>query len=620
MLGYFDEPRKIRRKAVKKSVHTSPNVSEAARSMPSTLTSRLCWIIQRCTSSGSDFFGVYATFRKTLFAALTILLIPCFLPHAQAASSLDILDRERDRTRTEPLSRPIIRIDEDRKPSPVDATIQFTLGSLRIEGATVFTEAELLAPYAGLSGKRISFETLNSIAADLTKKYRDSGYLLSRVVLPAQEVDQAAANIRLAAIEGFISSIEYQGDAALVERFKSYAASVEQKLLGKKPLKHSEFEREMLLFQDLPGVEVSSRFQEAPVSGGSVLVLELKGDAVSGSVGWSNSGTQSAGPGILSASIGLNSLPLMGMQTTLSYTQADYFDEYYSIMLGESYRFSNGLTLRASYAYSSSPKPDTNFARLFNYETNSQTLTFGISYPLIRSRDMNLSIGMDYEHRDSNADLLNEKFTRDRLRTLSVNADFDFSDELGGVTQIIPTLYQGLDVFDATNHDSGSTNLLAGAQFFKTDIYLSRNQQLPFDFSIFTAAEAQFADSSLSSYNKFSFGGSQFGRGYDPGVIEGDNAFAVSLEPRWTYKFNDKLAIQPFAFIDWGTVWVSRSVEGVPDQEYGSSFGAGVRFWGHVGDDILPDFNISAFVGNPMERSGTGNTLPRFVLQVSLLF
>jgi hypothetical protein len=61
-------------------------------------------------------------------------------------------------------------------------------------------------------------------------------------------------------------------------------------------------------------------------------------------------------------------------------------------------------------------------------------------------------------------------------------------------------------------------------------------------------------------------------------------------------------------------------VEGVPDQEYGSSFGAGVRFWGHVGDDILPDFNISAFVGDPMERSGTGNTLPRFVLQVSLLF
>jgi hypothetical protein len=34
----------------------------------------------------------------------------------------------------------------------------------------------------------------------------------------------------------------------------------------------------------------------------------------------------------------------------------------------------------------------------------------------------------------------------------------------------------------------------------------------------------------------------------------------------------------------------------------------------------LPDFNISAFVGNPTERSGTGNTLPRFVLQVSLLF
>ena len=92
----------------------------------------------------------------------------------------------------------------------------------------------------------------------------------------------------------------------------------------------------------------------------------------------------------------------------------------------------------------------------------------------------------------------------------------DFSDALGGVTQIIPTIYRGLNVFDATNESLDASNSLAPAEFWKFGIYVSRNQQLPYNFSVFTAAEAQFSDASLSSYNKFFLGGSQFGRGYDP--------------------------------------------------------------------------------------------------------
>jgi hemolysin activation/secretion protein len=562
-------------------------------------------------------------FLRRVFAVLSLLLLACCTAGAAfgATSGLDVLDRERDRARAEPRSQPKIRIADDRQPSALDSAVRFTLASLHVTGGTVFAESDLLAPYTGLYGTHISFETLNGIAADLTKKYRDGGYLLSRVVLPAQEVDAGAADIRLTAIEGFVSSIEYVGEEQLLARFKKYFSSVEQSLVGKKPLKHADFEREMLLLQDLPGLKVSSRFKEAAVSGASILVLELEQDLIDASVGWSSTGTESAGPGLFSVSAGVNTLPLIGARTTFSYSQADRFEEYYTMRVGQSYQFANGLALDASYAYSSSPRPDTDFARLFDYETSSKTFSLGVSYPLVRSRDMNLSLGMGYEHRDSAADLLDERFTRDRLRSLSVNADFDFSDEWGGVTQIIPTLYQGLDVFSATNHDPEATNTLAGAKFFKADLYVSRNQQLPWDFSLFAAAEGQFSDSSLSSYNKFSFGGSQFGRGFEPGVIEGDNAASASLEPRWTWYLTEKVTLQPFAFVDWGTVWASRSVAGVRDEEHGSSFGGGVRLWGHAGKSHLPDFNVSAFIGKPLQRAGSyPDTSERFVMQFSLFF
>lgn len=552
-----------------------------------------------------------------LFAALLLTLPPPSL----AANSLDILDRQRDQKRPTPLSQPKIQIAEEEMPVDPTGGAQFSLRSLQIAGATVFSEDELLAPYRELFGSPISFAHLYAITAGLTKKYRDAGYLLSRVIIPEQEVDQSGAVIRLLVVEGFIESIEYTGDERILERFKSYFAPVEKKLVGRKPLKHSDFERYMLLMQDVAGITISSRLQKGTQLGSATLVLDVQGDLVEGNLGWGNTGTEASGPGIASAGLSVNTLPVIGAQTTVSYAQANNYREYWSVQVAERYQMWNGLTFNASYGYSDSPEMDTDFARLFDYTTWSHTFNVGASYPLIRSRDLNLSFGVNYEHRNSKADVFNERFTRDRLRTLSVNANMDFSDALGGVTQIIPTVYRGLNVFDASDESFDASNSLAPAEFWKFGIYVSRDQALPHGFSLFTAAEAQFSDSSLSSYNKFYMGGSQFGRGYDPGVIEGDNGFAVLFEPRWTCQLSKETTLQLFSFIDWGTVWTSKSVWGVPDSQDAASAGAGIRLSGHEGEDYLPGFNISAFIAQPLKEAGDDpGDSPRFVLQVGLSF
>lgn len=576
---------------------------------------------KRHGSGANGLFSVKAVFRLWGLLVLSLGILatsPCI---SIAASSLDILDRQRDQVRPAPLSQPRIQITEDEKLSGTSGDAQFTLQSLQIAGSTVFPEEELLAPYRKLFGTQINFARLHAITAELTKKYRDAGYVLSRVIIPEQEVEQAGAAIRLLVVEGYIESIEYTGDKRVLERFKRYFAPAEKKLIGQKPLKHSVFERYILLMQDVTGIRIASRFQKGTLPGASVLVLDVQGDVIEGSLGWGNTGTDASGPGIASASLAVNTLPVIGAQTSIAYSQANNYREYWSLQIAQRYQMWNGLAFNASYAYSDSPKMDTNFARLFDYTTKSRTFNVGASYPVIRSRDVNLSLGVNYEHRNSDADVLDERFTKDRLRTLSVNVNMDFSDALGGVTQIIPTLYRGLNVFDATNESPDASNSLAPAEFWKFGIYASRNQQLPHNFSVFTAAEAQFSDSSLSSYNKFFLGGSQFGRGYDPGVIEGDNGFAILLEPRWTYSLSDRTTLQLFTFIDWGTVWTSKSVWGVPDSQAASSAGGGVRLWGHAGDDRLPDFNISAFIGQPLKKAGDDDgDSPRFVFQATLSF
>lgn len=554
-----------------------------------------------------------------IFLSAALILTPPY--SSMAANSLDILDRQRDQKRPTPLSQPKIQITEDGIPANLGGEAQFTLHSLQIVGSTAFSEEELLAPYQALFGSRISFAHLYAITAELTKKYRDAGYLLSRVIIPEQEVEQSGAAIRLLVVEGFIETIEYTGDARILERFKSYFAPVEKRLVGRKPLRHSDFERYMLLMQDVAGITISSRFQKGTLPGSAKLILDVQGNLIEGNLGWGNTGTEASGPGIASAGLSVNTLPAIGAQTTLSYAQANNYREYWSVQIAERYQMWNGLTFNASYAYSDSPKMDTDFARLFDYTTQSKTFNAGASYPLIRSRDLNLSLGINYEHRNSRADVFDERFTRDRLRTLSVNANMDFSDSLGGVTQIIPTLYHGLKIFDASDESFDASNSLAPAEFWKFGIYASRDQYLPHGFSVFTAAEAQFSDSSLSSYNRFYLGGSQFGRGYDPGVIEGDNGFAALLEPRWTYQLASETNLQLFTFIDWGTVWTSKSVWGVPDSQDAASAGGGIRLNGQMGDDYLPDFNVSAFIAQPLKKAGDDpGDSPRFVLQVGLSF
>jgi hemolysin activation/secretion protein len=484
-----------------------------------------------------------------------------FFSLAALAAALDVLDKQRQEIPA-PRSQPPVRIVEDKPLSPeLDRTLRFTLGGLSVEGAKVFTAEELLAPYQGQYGQETSFARLEAIAAEMTRRYRDAGYLLSRVVVPADQggLDPLRAQVRLRAIEGHIARITHEGDAALIERFRAYWGGVATRLLAMKPLRHADFERAMLLLSDLPGLEVSSRFEEGSDPGATVLILTLREKTLDLSLSAGNTGTESAGRGLVTVSASAGNPLTLGGRTTLSYTQAERRREYASISLAHAHRFANGLSANISWAKSDSPEPDSDFARRFDYETASETFTFGVSYPFIRSRDLNLSVGLTYEHRYSESDLLGLRNTRDRLRGLTLEANFDFSDGWagGGLTQFVPSYTRGLPWMNATDRDPEASAPAAPARFNRLKLYLSHTRYLPRDFSLFLAAEGQYSDEPLSSYHRYALGGSQFGRGYASGEVENDKAYAASLEIRW----NTHLAgwsVSPFVFADTGKAWPRR--------------------------------------------------------------
>ncbi|MDR2456660.1 MAG: hypothetical protein LBE49_08730 [Deltaproteobacteria bacterium] len=553
-----------------------------------------------------------------LLAALSLGFAAPALAQSGPESGVDVLDRERRQAPSAPLSRPRPTVTRGERDEPVyDPGARLILASIVVEGATAFSSEELVAPYASLMGQSVGFADVNRVAQEMTVRYREAGYILSQVVLPPQSVSPDGAEIVLTAIEGFVSDVLWQGEEEIVEKASRYFSSSKEKLLAMRPLRLGALERAMHILQDAPGLAASSTFDRSEVQGASVLVISVKRDIAGGSFSAGNTGTESSGPVLLSGSFFFGGYPALGFQTTIGYTQAWDYKEYYSLSLAQKYQLPSGLSLSASYAFAESQRPGTEFAKLFDHATLSHTLSVGAAYPVIRGRNMNLSLGLNYNLRNSRAELLGSPFTRDRLRSLSFDANFDFSDESGGVTQITLTLTAGLKAFGATHLDPESSSPMAPADYSRLNLYAYREQRLPLGFSLTAAGEIQLAGTILPSYEQFSLGGQLFGRGYDSGTLESDNGAGGYLELRRAFRLSDNCVLTPYAFIDGGAVWTKGRAQGVDPHSELSSAGLGLSFSARA--DGRPDPSLNFFVGKPL-KTIDGETSTRWVLTFSLRF
>ncbi len=515
-------------------------------------------------------------------------------------TSLDILDKQRQEIPA-PLATPSPVLEASQEyDSSNDTSQAFLLTNIVIDGNSVLTDEQLLSPFKQYFGQSISYNHLRSMVNEMTHMYREKGYILSRVVLPEQTGSMDGLTVQLKAIEGYIANVRYQGDEKFVEQFQSYFSRAEKKMLAMRPLNYNTLESLLLRVQDVPGLVISTTVEATADGsvGASDLVISVDRKVLSGYLGMNNNGTDSSGPYLLNVGLSASSFPLIGLEANVHYGQATQHEEYSFWQAGLSYQFANGLNLQGNYGQSYSPEPNSEFARLFDYESNSTYFSLGASYPIIRSRDMNLNFSTFYNYRNSDSEFLGSTYTKEKMRNLAFSLDFDFADNFGGVTQVSLGYTRGLDVDNASDFDINSARPSVAAEYNKLNFYLARNQQLGNDFSLFASTVGQTVDSPLFSYDQFSLGGNQYGRGYEPGTINGDLGIALMAELRWTY-YAENYTIQPFVFADWGSARYLKTSDFDTNWEDLSSTGAGVNiagFWNN-----FPDLSATFYVAKPLK-------------------
>ncbi len=453
-----------------------------------------------------------------------------------------------------------------------------------VVGSTVYSADQLAPLYQDLIGRKVSLQAVYDAAQAITAKYGADGYVLTRAIVPPQELSPGGATVRIEVIEGWIDAVEWPREK--LARYRDFFTHYTAKITSDRPANIRTMERYLLLANDLPGLKFTTSLRASKTNkGASTLVVEVTEKRIDVMARVDNRGTKSRGPVQYLISPTVNNL--MGQHEAFTFGYAGVWKPRELQFVAPSYRqvlTAEGLTafVNASYSWG---RPGTSVLEDIDFRTRGLYVEGGLSYPVIRSRERNLTVTAlifmsDNISWTSFSDT--DPFNNDRLRGVRARIDGDRADMWNGINQFSLTFSHGFHGFGSTdNFHALASRTVGRVDFTKVEIYVSRLQPLPARFSVLVAGYAQYAFTPLLTPEQCSYGGRTFGRAFDPSELLGDHCWMASFELRHDLpQLPNPLVPMPmaqlYAFVDIGERYNRETVVGSATVS-GTSAGAGVR-------------------------------------------
>jgi hemolysin activation/secretion protein len=473
----------------------------------------------------------------------------------------------------------------DNVPPDSAARTRITLSAIEVDGSSVYATSDFLPLIKPLLGHEIRLLDVFTLADQITARYRNDDYILSRAVIPAQKIENGVMHVRV--VEGYVHAVTIRGPHnALLEKYGAEIAASH-------PLRRKVLERYLLLMNAMPGVTARAVLEPATgVTGGTDLTVVATQKTVDGYLTADNRGSRYLGPLEGYAGVGFNNIFGLGERTSIDYGTAypnadghnrelSYFDGREDVPLGD-----DGLLLTVTGARS---KADPGFTlKALDTHTTGTSFSTMLSYPIISSRASTWTVHSTFSFLNATADINDEPDEvpsyNDRIRALRVGTSYDFADQFGGHNLVNAELSEGLPIFGAS--ESGSLDVSrpgASSDFHKLTIDLSRRQELDRvlpNLGVYAAVTAQtsFGDPLLSA-EQFGVGGATFGRGYEPSELTGDKGIAAKVELQYNQQLKPITSeLQYYGFYDVGVVGDVLADVGVPSSQSLASAGGGVRY------------------------------------------
>jgi hemolysin activation/secretion protein len=469
---------------------------------------------------------------------------------------------------TVPREMPDIQVERQQAapaPPPEAAGPRFVVQSLRITGASRFTEAELVAATGFKPGLETDLNGLRTLAGRITEHYSRHGYFVAQAYVPPQDIREGAAVI--AVIEGRYGKIELDNDSKVSDRL---ARSVLSGLDPGDVVATGPLERRLLLLSDLPAVSVRSTIAPGQAVGTSDLLVALSPEKrINFSLEADNAGNPYTGRWRGGGTVYFNepfgqgdlaSLRVLTAGDGLTYGRAAYQLRLRNATLGVAYA-------HLDYKYGREFKP-------LNARGTADVATLYGSYPLIRSRRTNLQARASYDFRSFDDKIgVIASHTREDAHVVTLGLAGDHADRfLGngwtsfsldwsiGDHKIKTPLARTADALTART-DGG---------YHKLWFDVSRLQALTGPLSLYARVRGQAASQNLDASEKMGLGGAYGVRAYPEGEAYGDQGYIATAELRLSLPAPSARLDGRFiasAFVDQGQVKLNKSPWTVGDND-----------------------------------------------------
>ncbi|WP_422364457.1 ShlB/FhaC/HecB family hemolysin secretion/activation protein [Pyruvatibacter mobilis] len=546
----------------------------------------------------------------SLYACIAVcpILASALLPAAAYAQA----SQSADPSRIEEQVRERVQPD---KPAPVDGLRlgvfdrsagsveggRFILTGITVEGANVISGEAIAATYSDLLATEVGPAELDTIAGRITALYRDRGYVLSRAIIPPQDI--AMGLITIEVIEGHVEQVTTSG-AVPVWAISGYA----DRITAERPLTLATLERNMLLINDRPGTALEDAVltEDKARPGAYTLDLKIGLDRFGGAFFTDNRGSAEVGPiqTGLSAEI-RNALSFGDAITLTAFTVPQDTEELrllrlaYATSLGSS-GLQGGIQLTASEIDAGG----TNAA--FGDESSLRKASLQLSYPVIRAREQALWVNGQLDIRSAREKTRFGEVFDENLVVLRGSISGMATDGLGGRTYATFKVSKGVRLLNsAKKGDPLLSRRDADPQAASLELSLSRHQPIIDDWlSLTLSGRAQRATGPLVSSEEFSLGGARYGRGYEYGELTGDDGIAGSVE----LTLAPDLSLDPvtgpalYLFYDTGAIW-NRNIFFGDSRQSLSSAGAGIRLT--LAEKVSAGFELAKPLDRDTSRTNT---------------
>jgi len=465
---------------------------------------------------------------------------------------------------------------EPRSPENYQSTI--FIKKITFTGNNKFSTEQLNKLTKHYENRPVSSEELETLRQDITKLYINSGYVNSGAIIPNQDIQNGAVNIKI--IEGKLSNIKITGNESLETDYLYQQLSLDQNNI----LSVSDIQDQIQIALQSPLIEkIDAQLVPGEQLGEAELIASIKeGKQYEAKIDINNRISPNVGE--VRTSLYASALNVRGYADSLSANlgYAEGLSNY-----GVNYQFplfNSATRLELYYKFSTAEIVEQDFD-----EISSKTWTNGFRFTLAsnftRSRQLNSSVGIERRY---NKTLIRdfcisyssgvEEDCETHITALRLSQDMLFRNTQQ-VLALRLTLSIGLDALGSTQNEGDLPSskfyvLLGQAQFAQK--FFKRQDQLVFRF------DTQLSNDGLFSMEQFAVGGQLSVRGYRENQLLRDNGYTASIEYRITTPLSldnfKNRRLQAITFFDTGGAWFDEINRNNRDFIHLSSAGLGFRW------------------------------------------